>query len=273
MNRLEKHFLGVESILSPNLRYVQEQNDDSLNSFASVPRADHVGEYFKVIDAFVGYQSDTSACVVMQAQKDAELKGKENEVYQIAVERVFQTCTKEAILRADLEQTFEIKHMNAKHLSELLDRQGRNSLLDFLWTQVYTKEKETWDHLLEVTSFCRIPAHHNLKEINRNLMEKEETVITDERHGVIDLNVLQTDQELVERIKDFERKGKDHNLKKVLFVTCAKANRIVSIMACAKYSIQNILQNLNDSNLLVLFLVQLPRQWYQSAYCSFSVGT
>ena len=103
-------------------------------------------------------------------------------------------------------------------------------------------------------------------------MEKEQTTVTDERHAVIDLNVFQTDQELVDRIKDFERKGKEHNLKKLLFITCAKANRIVSIMACAKYSVQNVLQKLNDSNLFVLFLVQFPRQWYQSAYCSFFSG-
>ena len=270
LNRLEKHFLGMESILGPNLKQIREKICENLEKFAKVPRQDSgTGGFFTIRDAFVGYQEDTTACVVMQAKTQLESQmNDEADLYDISLDNIFQTCTKEAMIRAIPEQA----EVDLDHVKCLYERQGRKNLSTFLWKQFYSNNPGTARHLVEVTTFCRIPSHNDIKSVNRELMEIEGTLVTDDRHAVINLNVFETEHEFVERVKDFVRRSRKHKMKKVLFVTCAKGDRFVSLIACVKYSLQNLFLEINDANLYILFLVQLPRYWYRSNYSSFSVG-
>ena len=271
LNRLEKHFLGMESILGPNLKQVREKICENLEKFANVPRqGSGTGASFTIRDAFVGYQEDTTACVVMQAktQLESQEMNDEADLYDISLDNIFQTCTKEAMIRAIPEQV----DVDIDHVKSLYERQGRKNLSTFLWKQFYCNNPVAARHLVEVTTFCRIPSHNDIKSVNRELMEIEGTLATDDRHAVINLNVFETEHEFVERVKDFVRRSRKHKMKKVLFVTCAKGDRFVSLIACVKYSLQNLFLEIKDANLYILFLVQLPRYWYKSNYSSFSVG-
>ena len=267
LNRLEKHFLGMESILSPSLKEIRERVCESVEKFSSVPRQD-CNDDFGIRDAFVGYQADTTACVVLQAKNFVDAELGEIDIFKVSMDNIFQTCTKEAIMRVIPEQAEIDEH----HVWSLYEQQGRKNLSQFLYKQFYSKNVENAHHLVEVTTFCRIPSHNDIKSVNREQMEVERTPVSDDRHCVINLNVFETEHEFVERVKDFVRKSKKHKLKKILFVTCAKGNRFVSLIACVKYSLQNLLLEFKDPNLFIVFLVQLPRSWYKSNYSSFSVG-
>ena len=268
LNRLEKHFLGMESMLDPTSIETQKRICKNLEVFANVPRIDSTGDAFTVKDAFVGYQDDTSSYIITQVQKDSEIDVSDVDVYQRSIERLFQTCTKEAILRADIENY----PLEAEHLLHSIGKQGKKNLEEFLWTQLYTKEKNKCYHLIEVTTFGKIPSQRDIKQINRTLMGRERTRVSDDRHATIDLNTLQTEQELNERVSSFVRSSQHIDCRKILFITCTKAQRLVSVIACTKYSLQNMFFKAKDPNVFVLFLVQIPRLWYKSNYSSFSVG-
>ena len=268
LNRLEKHFLGMESMLDPASRDTQKRICKNLEAFASVQRVDSTCDAFTVKDAFVGYQDDTSSYIITQVQKDAEIETSDVDVYQLSIERIFQTCTKEAILRADI-QNYPLEPEDLLHS---IAQQGKKNLSEFLWTQLYSKEKSNCYHLIEVTTFGKIPSQHDIKQINRTLMQRERTEVSDDRHATIDLNTLQTEQELNERVSSFAQKSRHLDCRKILFITCTKAQRLVSVIACTKYFLQNSLFQAKDPKLFVLFLIQIPRLWYKSNYSSFSVG-
>ena len=271
LNRLEKHFLGMESILGPDLKQVREKICENLETFANVPRQDSgTGASFTIRDAFVGYQEDTTACVVMlsKTQLENQKKSDEAKLYRISLDKIFQTCTREAMIRAISDQA----EVNIDYVKCLYEEQGRKNLTSFLWKQFYCNNPVAARRLVEVTTFCRIPSHNDIKSVNRELMGNEGSLVTDDRHAVINLNVFETEHEFVERVKEFVRRSRKHKMKKVLFVTCAKGDRFVSLIASVKYSLQNLFLQINDANLYILFLVQLPRYWYKSNYSSFSVG-
>ena len=272
LNRLEKHFLGMETILTPFLMKVRNKVCRSVAKFSKMPRKD-VSENFKIHDAFVGYQNDTTACVVMQAKNLAEcqkIEPDEATVYLISLEKIFQTCTREAIFRARSNLS-EIENEVIEGLICSYEQQGRKNFGEFLSKHIYSND-ETTSHLIEVTTFNRLPSHHDIKQINRDLMKINGLNVTDERHAIINLNMFQTEHEFLEHVKIFIRRSKQHEMKKILFITCAGGDRCVSLIACAMYSLQNFHKEVDDSELYIVFVVQLSRQWYKANFSSFSVG-
>ena len=272
LNRLEKHFLGMESILTPKLMELKMKLSESLEDFSQVPRSDKEDSMFQIRDAFVGYQKDTTACVLIQSDKIADTNddhagANDDNVLQTAVIKLVQTCSIEAIIRADPE----FAAFNVEDLKNMYSAQGRKSLSDFLWQQCYCRKVKS--KLIEISTFCRIPSAKNIKDCNLQLMQQEMTLVSHERHFVVNLNTFKTEIEFAERVKDFYRMAQKHpQLTKVLFVTCSKGQRFVQLIASAKYRLQNLHADANIDNLFTLFIVELPRNWYESGYSSFSVG-
>ena len=267
LNRLEKHFLGMESILSTKLVELRQKLSENLEEFSDVPRTDKEGSSFHVRDAFVGYQKDTTACVLIQAENDISDEATNEQILEAASLKLVQTCSIDAIIRS----SSDVSSFNSHDLKEIYSSQGRNSLSDFLWQQCYNKKSKS--ALIEVSTFCRIPSAKNMKDCNLTLMQKEQTLVSAERHFVINLNVFKTEIEFAERVKDFYRMAAKHpNLTKILFVTCSRGQKFVPLIASAKYKLQNLHTDCKIPNLYTLFIVELPRNWYESDYSSFSVG-
>ena len=267
LNRLEKHFLGMESILSTKLVELRQKLSENLEEFSDVPRTDKEGSSFHVRDAFVGYQKDTTACVLIQAENDISDQATNEQILEAASLKLVQTCSIDAIIRS----SSDVSSFNSHDLKEIYSSQGRNSLSDFLWQQCYNKKSKS--ALIEVSTFCRIPSSKNMKDCNLTLMQKEQTLVSAERHFVINLNVFKTEIEFAERVKDFYRMAAKHpNLTKILFVTCSRGQKFVPLIASAKYKLQNLHTDCKIPNLYTLFIVELPRNWYESDYSSFSVG-
>ena len=265
LNRLEKHFLGMESILSPRLMQLKQKLSDKLKNFSQVPRSDKENSMFQIRDAFVGYQKDTTASVLIQCYNaDDET---DDQVVQTAMDKLVQICSVEAILRADTE----LAAFSVEDLKSMYSHQGRKSLSDFLWQQCYSGKVKS--KLIEITTFRRIPSAKNVKNCNFQLMKREANLISPERHFVINLNTFKTEIEFVERVKHFHKLAEKHPYAtKFLFVTCSKGHRFVQLIASAKYRLQNLQADANIDKLFTLFIVELPRNWYESGYSSFSVG-
>ena len=266
LNRLEKHFLGMESILNTKLAKLRQKLSENLEEFSDVPRTDKEGSSFHVRDAFIGYQKDTTACVLIQAENYVSENATNEELLKAASLKLVQTCSIDAIIRS----RSAVSSFNSHDLKEIYSSQGRNSLSDFLWQQCYNKKSKA---LIEVSTFCRIPSAKNMKDCNLILMKREQTLVSQERHFVINLNVFKTEIEFAERVEDFYRMAAKHpDLTKILFVTCSRGQKFVPLIASAKYKLQNLHTDCKIPNLYLLFIVELPRNWYESDYSSFSVG-
>ena len=270
LNRLEKHFLGMESVLNSNLMKLRKKLSDNLEAFSNVPRTDKEDSLFHVRDAFVGYQIDTTACVLIQAENSLPVRATDEQLLEAASLKLVQTCSIDAIIRSNCD----VPSFNLHNLKEIYGSQGRNSLSEFLWEHCYTGfNGPTQSELIEISTFCRIPSARDMKHCNTSLMQKEKTLMSPERHFVINLNVFKTEIEFAERVKDFYRMAAKHKqLTKILFITCSKGQKFVSLISSAKYKLQNLHADYKIPKLYHLFIVELPRNWYESDYSSFSVG-
>ena len=265
LNRLEKHFLGMDSILNPSLVEIKQQLSENLEKFSKVPRSDKKSGIFQIRDAFVGHQKDTIACVLIQSQQSQDET--DDQVMEAAIIKLVQTCSIDAILRADTG----LGVFSVENLKNIYSEQGRKSLSDFLWQQCYSGKVKS--KLIEVSTFCRIPSAQNIKDCNLQLMKREDSLVSHERHFVINLNAFKTEIEFVERVKEFHRAAQKYPaLTKVLFITCSKGRKFVQLIASAKYRLQNLQTDVNIDNMFTLFIVELPRNWYKFGYSSFAVA-
>ena len=281
MNRLEKHFLGIRSILTPRQREAVSRLTDWMFELSGIPRTDVKG-YFKTRDVFIGFvRQETASYIILQVYNSLSPLEKDNPDILLgkAFEKAFQTCTEEAVIQiakkapvSNVPETLEL----CQDFKGLYVEQGRRNLSELLQKQCYSWKDSSKPRFLEITTFCGTPSANEIKQRNRDLMRQEnETTESDDRHCVINLNWIKTEQEFAGKVKEFLRqcaKREYDNLTKCLFLTCSKGQKHVHLMACAKYCLENLINRESIPKLCVILIIELPRNWYVSNYSSFCVG-
>ena len=267
LNRLEKHYLSMKSILSKKLIKLKSDLKLKMQEFAHVPRSDRRSTNFHIRDAFVGYDDDTTACVLSQLAKNNQ-RNDDTQILESAMVKLIQICPIDAIIRA--ESNFG--DFSLTGLKEIYIEQGRKNLREFLLRQCY--QNKTQSRLIEVSTFCGIPSATDIKNCNMTLMGEIEAPASHDRHLVVNLNSFKTELEFIERVTGFHQIAKEQasNLTKILFVTCSKGHNFIQLMASAKNRLQNLQLSAKIDHLFTLFIVELPRNWYDWRYSSFSVG-
>ena len=266
LNRMEKHFVGVDCILNQKLEDCLRDLKTTLDIFTNLKRKDKPEDSFSLEHVFVGYQQDTAACLLVQY-------GLENQVEEIdaenisnwALKKMMQMCTSDALWRS--------RRRYPQYLSDMYE--SRSSLSDFLWNYIYTESRTLSTKQVELSTFCRIPSAKDIEDLNKDLMKKKgDSEKWRECIEVLNLSTFRTEIEFTKKVNQFYRNATqlsdDHV--KILFITCAKGERNVNLISCAKYCVQNIHREANVSKLYIIFVVSLPRNWYESEYSCFSVG-
>ena len=127
INRLEKHFLAMSTVLNPWQRDMADELSTWVISFANVTAK---GRHFSEGDAFIGYHGDTAAAVVLRAC--AYLSKDGSEVREIDVDRrnvldrakfsLMQMCPPDALARlsssqlvSQAEQCWHVYFSQQKH--------------------------------------------------------------------------------------------------------------------------------------------------------------
>ena len=282
LNRLEKHYVDMQSILTSQQAEVVQKLKQLMAILSDFERTDIPTERFKTRDVFIGFvEADTAACIVLQAHNSLQHHEKDNPGILLlkSFEKAFQTCTEEAVMRISKKPPVPelAKLFNSPpDFKELYNKQGRKHLSDLLLKQCYsTWEEGTKCRFIEVTTFCGIPSANEIKLRNRKLMKLDSETENENRQFVINLNWMKTEQEFTSKVNEFLLQcdnEKDINATKCLFVTCLKGQKHVSLIACAKYCLENIMGRAKISKLCVVLIIDLPRNWYISNYRSFCMG-
>ena len=267
LNRLEKHFLGVDCILDCKLTTCFNDLVEKLEKFSFLPRQDKTNSKFSLENVFVGYQRDTAACLLVQYRLDnvRYLDTDEDAISDWAMKKMMQMCTSDALWRNRMKYP--------QYISEMYE--SRSCLSDFLWHYIYTESRALSTTQVELSTFCRIPSAKDIELINEELMMKKGCDDSwRDCIEVLNLSTFRTEIEFTEKVSSFYQNAKKFSAEKVkiLFITCSKAERNVNLISCAKYCVQNIHQEANISRLYIIFAVSLPRNWSDSDYRCFSVG-
>ena len=256
INRMEKHFLAMESVLSPEQQVIVDRVNEWAKLFASVDAQQHVWRsidtgqtQFSVADAFVGFNDDASATVVLQAfrrklmwERSSLFRNAREEteyVFDLAVHSLLNCANPDAVARLHVSQLSG----EASHLWELyFSQQRHSSLLDYLKAKVVESDTEE-SLLLQVTT------HSRLLSVGLTEFRKALGILVDS----IALQQFDNEQQFVKRLKEFYNHESPQN--RVLLVQCEAGDMNNELVACARYLVQE-----ERESSLVLALEQPPER-------------
>ena len=272
INRMEKHFLAMESVLSPEQQIVVEKVNAWARQFAEINPEDHIfrrGERQPakcgVADAFIGFNQDAAATVVLQAcRAKAGLTGevstqfndsrKLDEVFDIAIRSLLNCASPDAVARlhvsslsADAGKLWDIYFCEQQH----------SSLLEYLKAKI--AKVECRQHcLLQATTHSRLLSADGLSEIGNAIGIEMESLA---------LQQFDTEQQFEKRLEEFYQPRSVNE--SVLLVQCEAGVTNSELIACSRYLIQEkrdfALRNYGTSDFTpiyrrhLVFVIQLPR--------------
>lgn len=140
INRLEKHYLDINTVLTAEQRRMVGELEKWVALFVSFKgQVTHAGQTYKYkpADVFIGYHSDTCASIVLQVmekqQNSLEVSEWEGKVLDEAKLTLLKCATPDSIVR--LHGT-SIPKVESDHLVEVYyGKQNCNCLADFILTQ------------------------------------------------------------------------------------------------------------------------------------------
>ena len=272
INRMEKHFIAMESVLSPKQEIVVREVNTWAKQFAEISPEDHFlrrGEHrptkFGVSDAFVGFNPDAAATLVLQACRRNPYMSLESKaltydsnewiehIFDISVRCLLSCATPDAVARLHVSSL----STDARKLWDIyFCEQHHSSLLEFLGTKIADAQPK--EHiLLQVTTHSRLLSSSGVSEICSTIGMETESIF---------LQQFDTEQQFEKCLAEFyELKSTSE---RVLLVQCEAGDMNSELVSCARYLIQERRNfalstyrtvDVDVSRRHLVFIIQLPR--------------
>ncbi|XP_077384207.1 E3 ubiquitin-protein ligase rnf213-alpha-like isoform X2 [Festucalex cinctus] len=272
INRLEKHYLDIQTVLTTAQKRIVEKLKEWVGRFVSVSNHIDMTRMYKYLpaDVFIGYHSEACASVIHQVikkNKDAfEVSDAEQRVLQEAKLVLLRCATPDSVMR--LGQT-DLPNGESEDLANVyFEDQNNSCLLDFIVAHT-RQEAHHISSFTEVTTFSRLLTAPDLKPLVQMLQSVE----------LLSLQQFDTEHFFLKEIRNFLTSDKEsiHNgpCHKVLIIQSEfkEATHSTHLIASAKYSAVNeitkIIQEGLDFRVFVYFITRLPRIQGGTSYVGF----
>ncbi|KAM5307769.1 E3 ubiquitin-protein ligase RNF213 isoform 2-T2 [Glossophaga mutica] len=257
INRLEKHYLDIHTVLEAWQKDIVEELKAWVGSFVSVP-ATSVGATHKYSpeDVFIGYHSDTCASVVLQVIERLGHRAVTPEHYRKVLEdakSVLLDCaTPDAVVRLS---TTSLGLFVAESLSrEYYDQQQHDSFADFLRAHLRAPGTERRAIFTEITTFSRLLTGHDCEVL------ASEVTGGDLRPTVLSLQQFDTEHSFLREIRKCVTQEAP---RKILIIQTDFEDgvRSAQLIASAKYSAINEINKHQGREhcVFVYFITKLSR--------------
>jgi hypothetical protein len=156
INRLEKHYLDMNTVLQPWQKSIVQELQQWAHEFADVKADQFIARHkYSPADVFIGYHSDACASVVLQAVERQGCRDLTEELYRKVSEEarsiLLDCATPDAVVRLSGSS---LGSFTAKQLSqEYYYAQQHNSFVDFLQAHLRMTHHECRAVFTEVTTF------------------------------------------------------------------------------------------------------------------------
>ncbi|XP_071122875.1 E3 ubiquitin-protein ligase RNF213-like [Mytilus edulis] len=245
INRLEKHFLSINTMLTIEQDELAKALCEWAKHYAedkSTLRPGQKKEEKNIGDVFIGYHVDTCATILYNIweKRKSDEQTTEKERKQILIEgksTLLWCATPAAVSQNGKGTEMEIYTKQQQH----------ESLTDYLYKKMqdYTKQN-TYS---QITTNSRILSPAEVDDLCTSLQIDKQNVTS------LKLQQFYTEQQFSKQIRFFaNRKTKS---KLLLIIQCDCGDQNAELIACARYSIKRELKNI-DVNVHVVLLVQLP---------------
>ena len=289
INRLEKHFLTMSTVLSENGQKISEQLTGWANKLSTLDKDRMFGFHrrgnFTVGDCFIGFHDDTPPSIVFHVMKEMYPDDSipDTEVDTTAVLERCQTlllrmATTDAVLRVknsllSLQSDNIIAEYFKLHLSSL-EEYLRHVLSS-------TCNEMTGSHLTLATTHSRLLTDRDVDQLKQRLSTDTDT----DRIEITSLSLqqFQTELQYTREIQRFLRgesgiEGRESSHKKILLIQCERGAENAKLIACARHKTVDELKDWREEKrefnfeVCLIFLIQLSREVHGSKFMSFCGG-
>ncbi|XP_062574185.1 E3 ubiquitin-protein ligase rnf213-alpha-like [Saccostrea cucullata] len=235
INRLEKHFLDISTLLSEKQQELEKTLKKWINTFIGKKQRPTIQEG----EVFMGYHEDTCAAIIIYlSQRKPEISDILNEA-----KRVLLWCaTSDSILRCGSYLPQEEQSIHKIYFKD----QHHENLLEFL--------SNAGDRYIQVTTHSQLMTETDIQELSRGLELKRDQILP------LSLQSFETEQQFCRQIKYFFD-GKDSK-DLLLIVQCENGNKNTNWIASAQYCVHDLMQHLDKhrtKKCQVVFIIHLPR--------------
>ncbi|XP_063327964.1 E3 ubiquitin-protein ligase rnf213-alpha [Pelmatolapia mariae] len=272
INRLEKHYLDIQTVLKAEQKRMVEELEKWVQLFVTLSsqHAAAAQTYkYKPPDVFIGYHSDTCASVVLQVienQKDSlEISDSDRRMLDEAKLILLKCATPDSVVRLD---STALPKVESEYLARMyFEEQNNSCLADYILAHT-RQEAHSCSFFTEVTTFSRLLTAFDLEPLERMLHSVE----------LLSLQQFDTEHSFLKKIRNFLTAENKSSSNRVLIIQSDfdEASLSANLIASAKYSSINEINKITQENtgrkVFVYFITRLPRMEGGTSYIGFHGG-
>uniref|UniRef100_A0A7N4NKI3 Ring finger protein 213 n=1 Tax=Sarcophilus harrisii TaxID=9305 RepID=A0A7N4NKI3_SARHA len=270
INRLEKHYLDINTVLEKWQKTIVEELQTWVENFINVnadqPFAKHS---YSPSDVFIGYHSDTCASVVLQVTNNLKQQELTDEIYAMVSDKakymLLNCATPDAVVRLSSSRlgSFAAKALAQKYYCD----QQHDSFADFLQDHLQRMESGCSIIFTEITTFSRLLTSHDSETLETELQGLAQ------KPRILWLQQFDTEYSFLKEI----RNSLDITAgNKILIIQTDFEDdpKSAQLIASAKYSAVNEINNLllDKGHIFVYFITKLSRMESGASYVGFHGG-
>ncbi|KAK4812085.1 hypothetical protein QYF61_026917 [Mycteria americana] len=269
INRLEKHYLDISTVLDKGQRETVEELKKWVHEFTAANTEEHFisKQKYSPSDVFVGYHSNTCASVVLQTTErlkplcpPGELMSCVKKEAQLALlncatpDSVIRLCNSMGLFMADSLANIYFK------------QQQHMSFADFLRAHVHTGSGYQ-TVFTEVTTFSRLLTSADTACLEREVQGRAQ------RPQILFLQQFDTEYSFLKEIRDF-LDATSGNKVLVIQTDFEDGSQNAQLIASAKYTVVNEINkvDLGEVSVFVYFIMKLSRVEGGTSYVGFHGG-
>uniref|UniRef100_A0A674AMJ9 RING-type E3 ubiquitin transferase n=1 Tax=Salmo trutta TaxID=8032 RepID=A0A674AMJ9_SALTR len=268
INRLEKHYLDINTVLKNEGKEIVKQLQEWVKVFVSLKSQQSKTNRYLPTDVFIGYHSDTCSSVVLQVTEkmkdESDISDLQRRVLDEAKFIMLNCATPDSVIRLDGTKLSDVE---TEKLTQIyFEEQKHRSLADFIASHTRLGE---WchAHFTEVTTFSRQLTAGDIKQL-QNITELCDIKL-------LSLQQFDTEQSFLKEIRQFlDSTSADKVL--IIQIDYDEASQSMNILASAKYSSINEINkpkaNGGNGRVFVYFVTKLPRIEGGTSFVGFHGG-
>ncbi|XP_026523023.1 E3 ubiquitin-protein ligase RNF213 [Notechis scutatus] len=269
INRLEKHYLDINTVLNKWQKTIVEDLKKWVDDFVAVKTEKYfVGQQtYRPSDVFIGYRSDSCASVVLQVTENleesfsAELRQKVQEESELVL---LNCATPDSVVRLGDSKLDFLKDKLAKIYFQ---QQQHTSFAEFLHSCLRS-DSRGHTVFIEMTTFSRLLTAADTEILEAELQHNSDSL------KVLFLQQFDTEYSFLKDIRNFFAVRTDGS--KILIIQTDFENESLSaqLIASARYSAVNEVNKIqeNQARVFIIFITKLSRIEGGSCYIGFHGG-
>ncbi|XP_042369460.1 E3 ubiquitin-protein ligase rnf213-alpha-like [Plectropomus leopardus] len=262
INRLEKHYLDINTVLRNEQKDISRQLHEWVDEFVSLSSQHPMKKRYVPSDVFIGYHSDTCSSVVLQVTKN-ESEADAQTILNKAKDVLLNCATPDSVVRLDKSRLpdEEREILMSKYVKEEMHK----SLGDYI--VYHTQQLEQSQFIFtEVTTFSRLLTAADTQQL-QNVTQIDDIKL-------LSVQQFDTEYSFLKKIREFL--GSTPAEKVFIIQTdydedCLRKN----ILSSAKYSCINEMNKwpaTDNGKIFVYFIIKLPRIEGGTSFVGFQGG-